>query len=172
MSQLQLPEIAHVIQLAVAPVFLLAGVGAIVNVIAARLGRIIDRARALETNLNTAQGRVEEICAELALLSRRGQWINVAMILAVLCALQVCLLIALAFVDAFLPLNLSLVVAVLFVGAMFCFSGSLLAFLREILLASTTLRFGIRSAEKVRSRSTAAPSMGGAIGHQPAQGGP
>ena len=172
MSQLELPEISHVIQLAVAPVFLLAGVGAIVNVIASRLGRIIDRARGLEAQLRTMEGGIEAICDELALLSRRGRWVNVAMILAVLCALMVCLLIALAFVDAFLPLNLSLIVAVLFVAAMFCFSGSLLAFLREILLANTTLRFGIRRAEDVRSRNTAAPRAGNATGHEPAREGP
>jgi predicted TIM-barrel fold metal-dependent hydrolase len=150
--QLHLPEISHVIQLAVAPVFLLAGVGAIVNVIAGRLGRIIDRARTLEAKVRTGEGRIEEIGPELVLLSRRGWWVNMSMILAVVCALLVCLLIALAFVDAFLPLNLSVIVAVLFVGAMFCFSGSLLAFLREILLASATLRFGILRAEDSGSR--------------------
>jgi hypothetical protein len=46
--------ISHVIQLAVAPVFLLAGVGAILNVMANRLSRIIDRARVLETKLGAA----------------------------------------------------------------------------------------------------------------------
>ncbi len=153
MPQLQLPEIAHVIQLAVAPVFLLAGVGAIINVIAGRLSRIIDRARTLEAKLTSAEHGIEDIRAELAYLSRRGWWVNISMILAVICALLVCLLIVLAFVGAFVPLNLSVIVAVLFVGAMFCFSGSLLTFLREIQLASATLRFGIRRAENARART-------------------
>jgi MFS family permease len=153
MPQLQLPEIAHVIQLAVAPVFLLAGVGAIINVIAGRLARIIDRARTLEAKLNSAHSGVEEVCAELATLSHRARWVTVSMVLAVVCALLVCLLIALAFAASFVPLNLSVPVAVLFVGAMFCFSGSLLAFLREISLASATLRFGIRRAENARHHS-------------------
>jgi hypothetical protein len=172
MLQLQLPEIAHVIQLAVAPVFLLAGVGAIINVIAARLARIIDRARALEAKLGNADCEVEDICDELASLSRRGWWVNVSMILAVVCALLVCLLIALAFVGAFVPLNLSEIVALLFVGAMFCFSGSLLAFLREIHLASATLRFGIRKAEDARSRNTATPSIAGGMSRPRTEGGP
>jgi hypothetical protein len=42
-------DISHVIQLAVAPVFLLAGIGAFINAFAARLGRIFDRSRVLPT---------------------------------------------------------------------------------------------------------------------------
>ena len=146
MPQLDLTEITHVIQLAVAPVFLLAGVGALLNVMAGRLARIIDRARALGTDRGGAQ-----ITAEISTLYRRDWWITLSIILAVVCALLVCLLIALAFVGALMPLNLSVVVAILFVGAMLCLSGSLLAFLREIQLASATVRFGIRRAEDARA---------------------
>ena len=41
------PSVVHVIQLAVAPVFLLSGVGVILTVLTNRLARIIDRARLL-----------------------------------------------------------------------------------------------------------------------------
>lgn len=151
MAAPQLQEISHVIQLAVAPVFLLTGVGAIINVVAGRLSRIIDRARELEAELPKAvEDRVVDIRAELDYLSRRARSVNVAMVMAVVSALLVCLLIALAFVDAFLPLNLAMPVALLFVTAMFAFSGALLAFLREIYLANATLRFGIRQAERLR----------------------
>ncbi len=150
-GQFQLQEISHVIQIAVAPVFLLAGVGAIINVLAGRLARTIDRARTLEARLPSALEDAPDILRELNILSRRARTITLALTLAVTCALLVSLLIALAFVDAFLPLNLALVVAVLFVCAMFCFSGSLLAFLHEIRLANTTLHFGIRKAEHAAS---------------------
>lgn len=143
----QLAEIAHVIQLSVAPVFLVAGVSAIINVLAGRLARIIDRARTIEAQLPDAGLRTGVIRTELDLLSRRARWVNVAMTLAVISALAVSLLIALAFVDAFLPLNLAVIVAVLFVTAMFAFSGALLAFLREIHMASVAMRFGIRTSE-------------------------
>jgi hypothetical protein len=43
----ELTHLAQIIQLAVAPVFLLAGLGAFLNVCAGRLARIIDRARQL-----------------------------------------------------------------------------------------------------------------------------
>jgi hypothetical protein len=141
-----LPDIAHVIQLSVAPVFLLAGVGAIINVLAARLGRIIDRARAIEAQLGTVEDAA--LSARLEVLSRRARWVSLAMGLAVTCALLVSVMIGLAFLDAFLPMNLSVFVAVLFVLAMFAFSAALLAFLREILLASANLRFGIREPER------------------------
>lgn len=144
----QLPDIAHVIQLAVAPVFLLAGVGAIINVLAGRLARIVDRARAIEAQLESPGEGSAALKQRLALLSRRARWVSTAMGLAVTCALLVSVMIAVAFMDAFLPLNMAFLVAVLFVLAMFAFSAALLAFLREIHLASANLRFGIRESEQ------------------------
>jgi hypothetical protein len=144
----QLPDITHVIQLAVAPVFLLAGVGAIINVLAGRLARVIDRARAIETQVESGGAGAAHLLAQLPLLARRARWVSIAMALAVTCALLVSLMIALAFLDAFLPMNLALLVAILFVLAMFAFSAALLAFLHEIMLASANLRFGIREAER------------------------
>ena len=143
----QLPDLAHVIQLAVAPVFLLTGVGAIINVLATRLGRIVDRARLIEAELGQP-GADKALVARVALLSRRARWVSIAMSLAVTCALLVSVMIALAFIDAFVPMNLSLLIAGLFVLAMFAFSAALLAFLREIQLASANLRFGIRETER------------------------
>ena len=143
----QMPDIAHVIQLSVAPVFLLAGVGAIINVLAARLGRIIDRARVIEAQLDAAPQASNALVQRLDLLSRRARWVSTAMSLAVTCALLVTVLIAVAFLGAFLATNLSFIVALLFVLAMFAFSAALLAFLYEIRLASANLRFGIRETE-------------------------
>jgi hypothetical protein len=144
----QLPDIAHVIQLAVAPVFLLAGVGAIINVLAGRLARIIDRARAIEGQLDSAGEAAASLAARLDVLSQRARWVSTAMGLAVTCALLVSAMIAVAFMDAFLAVNLATLVAILFVLAMFAFSAALLAFLREIHLASANLRFGIRESER------------------------
>jgi hypothetical protein len=143
-----LQDISHVIQLAVAPVFLLAGVGAIINVLAGRLARIIDRARALEAQIDGADAASDDLSARLQLLSRRARWVSTAMGLAVTCALLVSVMIAVAFMDAFLPLDMAYLVAILFVLAMFAFSAALLAFLREIHLASANLRFGMRESER------------------------
>ena len=137
------PQIAQVIQLSVAPVFLLAGVGAIMNAMSTRLGRAVDRARMLEADLPSADAaQAERIHVELESISRRARLITRAMALAVLCALLVTLLLIAAFVDAFAPADLSFVLAAIFVAALLAFSGSLLVFLREIIIASANLRIG------------------------------
>ena len=137
------PQIAQVIQLSVAPVFLLAGVGAIVNAMSTRLGRVVDRARTLEAELPLADpARSARIHDELRRSSHRARLIGRAMALAVLCALLVTVLLIVAFVDAFMAADLSFALAGIFVAALLAFSGSLVVFLREILIASANLRIG------------------------------
>jgi hypothetical protein len=124
-------------------VFLLAGVGAIMNAMSIRLGRAVDRARAIEADLPAADAALAaRIHAELESISKRARLISRAMALAVLCALLVTLLLIAAFADAFLATDLSFVLAGIFVAALLAFSSSLLVFLREILIASATLRIG------------------------------
>ncbi len=87
-------DITHVIQLAVAPVFLLTGVGTLLVVLTNRLARAVDRGRVVEKLLPESAG--EGLAAaheELNLLARRTQLIYAAITLAVFCALFVCLLI-------------------------------------------------------------------------------
>ncbi len=138
-------DIAHVIQLAIAPVFLLTGVGTLLAVLSNRLGRAVDRSRVLE---NLVPGLAGEALAlaqeELVLLSRRTRLIYAAVVLAVGCALFVCLLIAMAFIDAFLAMNLALTIGVLFVLAMLALISCLVVFLREIFLAVTSARLAMR----------------------------
>ena len=138
-------DIAHVIQLAIAPVFLLTGVGTLLAVLSNRLGRAVDRGRVVEKQLPELAGEVlAHAHEELALLSRRTQLIYAAIALAVACALFVCLLIAVAFIDAFLAVNLARVLGALFVLAMLALIGSLVVFLREIFLAVTSARRAMR----------------------------
>ncbi len=133
--------IAHAIQLAIAPVFLLTAVGTLIGVLVNRLARSVDRSRLLEERLG-ALGPSDEKArrAELRLLARRIRLVYLAISLAVLCALFVCLLIATAFIDAFVAVDLSRTVAGCFVLAMIALTGSLMVFLREIFLAVTSAR--------------------------------
>jgi hypothetical protein len=134
-------DIAHVIQLAVAPVFLLTGVGTLLAVLSGRLGRAVDRGRVLESLVPGLAGEALALAQEeLALLSRRTRLIYTAIVLAVACALFICLLIAVAFIDAFLAVNLALMISLLFVLAMLALIAGLVAFLREIFLAVTSAR--------------------------------
>src|SRR6185369_2537506 len=87
-APLHVAGIAPVIQAAVAPVFLLAGVAGTLNVLATRIGRIIDRARLMEDRLPTASAELaHELHARLRLLSRRATLVNRAIALCVLCGL-------------------------------------------------------------------------------------
>jgi hypothetical protein len=140
-----LGDIAHVIQLAIAPVFLLTAVGTLLNVLTNRLGRTVDRRRVLVAalpQLDTALAA--DARAELVFNERRTRLIYQSISLAVICALLICLLIAIAFLDALIAADLSQLVAILFVLAMVALIGSLSIFLREIFLGVNTARVAIR----------------------------
>jgi hypothetical protein len=139
----QLADIAHVIQLSIAPVFLLTGVAAFLGVLTNRLGRIIDRARALEAMLGHASERERtEAEHELGGLSRRARLVNRAIALATICALLTCAVIALLFAGTFLGLDVRIAVSLAFVATMFALTGALLTFLREVFVATRHLRIG------------------------------
>jgi hypothetical protein len=136
--------VAHVIQLAVAPVFLLSAIGAILNVLAGRLGRIFDRARVLEAAaIKTWPEAPQQVSTELATLARRARLISRSITLCTVTACLICAVIVVLFAGAFLNRDTSPEVAALFVGAMLVFLVALLLFLREILLATATLRIGL-----------------------------
>jgi hypothetical protein len=142
-SDPQVEIIAHVIQLAVAPVFLLAGVGALLNVMTNRLGRIIDRARRVEGEWPEMgdDGR-EPARKELRILERRAHCASWAINLCTFAALLVCALVAALFIDAFFGTNLKWLVGAFFVGAMVALIGGLTAFLVEVYIATHMLRIG------------------------------
>ena len=134
-------SVAHVIQLAVAPVFLLTGIGAILSVLINRLARIIDRTRLLENRLpETESDMLSLLQLELATLFRRSRLINWAISLCTFSALLICIVIAALFVGAFLIMDVSGAVALLFIAAMLTLIGGLINFLREIYLATASMR--------------------------------
>jgi hypothetical protein len=140
-----LGDIAHVIQLAIAPVFLLTAVGTLLNVLTNRLGRTVDRRRVLVAALPQLDAALAaDARAELVFNERRTRLIYQSISLAVICALLICLLIAIAFLDALIAADLSQLVAILFVLAMVALIGSLSIFLREIFLGVNTARVAIR----------------------------
>jgi Protein of unknown function (DUF2721) len=137
--------VAHAVQLAVAPVFLLTGIGAILAVMTNRLGRVIDRARVLEEKLEGASPEsLATLRTDLAVLSRRAKLNGRAITLCTTTALLVCTVVAVLFLSAFLGFDASILVALLFIAAMLCFFLGLLCFLREIYLATMNLRIGAR----------------------------
>lgn len=142
MQTQQLEDITHTIQLSVAPVFLLSAIGTALSVFANRLARVVDRARALEGQLDagvaTGQSAIFE---ELRRLNQRARLIHFALTMGTVAALLVCVLIAAAFVGYLLSVNLGALVALAFILAMVAFVSALVFFLREVFLAIGTLRF-------------------------------
>ncbi|WP_446809112.1 DUF2721 domain-containing protein [Methylomonas sp. 2BW1-5-20] len=137
-----IPTVAHVIQQAVAPVFLLTGVAGILGVLTNRLGRTVDRFRLL-CKLNGAEA--EEYHGEMRTLVRRAHWIHLAITLCTTCALLICMSIVAMFLGVELAIDLSDAVSLLFVAAMLALIGGLLCFLREITLATGIIGMGKRS---------------------------
>ncbi len=136
-------DAARLIQLAIAPVFLLTGVSALLGVLSSRLGRTIDRARVLENLLETTEGeRLERMQLELSYAARRAKLIYRAVALGVFTALLICAVIAILFISAFTHVDVGLVVAALFIAAMASLITSLLLFLREVFLATRILKIG------------------------------
>jgi hypothetical protein len=137
--------VAHAVQLAVAPVFLLSGIGAMLAVMTSRLGRIIDRARDLEERLVDASPEfLSSLQTDLRMLSQRAKLIYLAIALCTTTALLVCAVVAFLFVSAFLQFDASVIVALLFIAAMSTFVLGLLWFLREIYVGTISLRIGPR----------------------------
>jgi hypothetical protein len=135
--------VGHAIQLSVAPVFLLSGIGAMLAVMTNRLARVVDRARALENRLSTFEAdELARSHESLRLYSRRATLINRAITFCTITACLICAVVITLFVGAFYEFNASLTVAALFVAAMLCFFTGLLFFLREIFVATAALRIG------------------------------
>jgi hypothetical protein len=139
-----LQDVTRLIQLSVAPVFLLMSAASILSVLSTRLARIVDRGRSVERELRQAgaeaQGALRE---ELGTLVRRIRLVHLAMTCAGVTALCLCLLIAAAFVGFVLDARVAGAIATLFVLASVAFAAALVLFLREVFVAIATFRLGV-----------------------------
>jgi hypothetical protein len=143
-------DIAHLIQIALTPIFLISAIGVTLNVLTSRLARIVDRARAMEDELlrpdHPRGGR--DLHAALTVLARRARYINAAITLITLSALFIALVVVMLFVNAFLRWELSAFIAIMFILSMLSLAAALTAFLIEVRIATTTLRIGIEQAAR------------------------
>ncbi|MFA7554491.1 MAG: DUF2721 domain-containing protein [Spongiibacteraceae bacterium] len=135
-------DLSHIIQLAVAPVFLLAGIAGFLNVMSGRLGRIVDRVRVIERRALTLKNEVAIASnqKELKSLRRRIQLINWSIGFCTVSALLVCILVVTLFVGSYWEYSVELIIAAFFVFAMLALIAALLLFIKETLLATKTLR--------------------------------
>jgi CBS domain containing-hemolysin-like protein len=143
-------DIAHLIQIALTPIFLISAIGVTLNVLTSRLARIVDRARSIEDVLRRSElshdGR--DLHGALGVLARRARHINAAITLITLSALFIALVVVMLFVNAFLGWDLSVFIACMFILSMLSFAAALSAFLIEVRIATKTLRIGIEAAAR------------------------
>lgn len=126
-------DVSLAIRDAVAPVFLLTGIGSILGVLVNRLGRSIDRARVINA-MNDEQ--FYKYLDELNVIVKRTMWMRWSVGLFIFAGLCVALSIASVFISAELKVNLPHFVLIAFITAMFSLTIGLLCFLREIILAA------------------------------------
>jgi len=143
-------DIAHLIQIALTPIFLISAIGVTLNVLTSRLARIVDRARAMEDRLLHPDYQADErdLHGLLGVLARRARYINAAITLVTLSALFNALVVMMLFVNAFLRWDLSAFIACMFILSMMSLAAALLLFLIEVRIATATLRIGIQAASR------------------------
>jgi len=140
-SAVNIGDVAHAIQLALAPVFLLTGIAGILNVMAGRLARIIDRGRKLtEQPVPQELQYIETVQVELQSLEHRRHLASAAITACTFSALLVCLVIAALFLEVLLQIELKWLIGAVFTAATIALVAGLTYFLREVHLATRTIR--------------------------------
>ncbi|HSZ09394.1 MAG TPA: DUF2721 domain-containing protein [Steroidobacteraceae bacterium] len=149
-AAVQATDVAHLIQVALTPIFLISAIGVTLNVLTNRLARIVDRARIMEKEAGHPDYRADgrrDLHAVLGVLARRARYINAAITLITLSALFIALVVVMLFVNAFAHWDLAAFIAIMFILSMLALAGALTAFLIEVRIATTTLRIGIEAAQ-------------------------
>lgn len=138
---------SEVIQLAIAPVFLLMGVSALLGVLTSRLGRVVDRFRVLNesiANMHADDARYSPYNIELDILSCRANWVHWAITLCTITLLLVAVVIGLLFLGSATNWDSSWIVSILFVFTMLSLISGLACFLREISLSKHVFQLSKR----------------------------
>lgn len=140
-TETEVTEIAAIVQLAVAPVFLLAGIGAFLNVCAGRLARIVERARSVEPQLLGSRGAEHDrLRGEIRILDRRMALVSRAIWLSVLSAVLTCAVVVLLFAGSLLKAEFGTTIALLFIVTMIALGLGFAVFLLETRVASRAVR--------------------------------
>ncbi len=134
-----LDDAAHLIQVALTPVFLLSGIGTLLNVFAGRLARVADQQAALGRAIGDGTASAEQD-EQLQMLRRRSLVLDVAVVLATGGAAATCLAIMTLFLFALSNRAIAGVLLLFFGVAVLCTLGSVLAFGHEMLLSNRALR--------------------------------
>lgn len=138
-------DIAHIIQLSIAPVFTVAAIAGLLGVLSSRLGRVIDRARIVESRVSLVkdEDRRQRLIEESRAHWSRIRLINWSMRFCVSGALMICLVIVTLFVGQFVENNISSIIAALFIMAMVSVIAGLILMLIEVGIATNRMQHGM-----------------------------
>jgi hypothetical protein len=137
-------ELIPILQLAIAPVILISGVGLLLLTLTNRFGRLLDRARALNRDHPPSAAIAADVRAQIVILHRRSSILRHSIILGAITVLLVPVLILLLFVSALLKLEAGGLIVVVFCLSQISLIGSMLAFIRDMNLSLEAVRLEIR----------------------------
>jgi hypothetical protein len=137
---IRLHDLVPSLQIAIGPVILVSGVGLLLLSMTNRLGRVIDRSRALSRELRSGTVERDRVISQLDILATRARLVRQAITLAIVSALSAAILVITLFVAAVFALEVGILVVALFVGCMAALIGALVAFLRDINLSLAALK--------------------------------
>ncbi len=156
---IHLNDVSQAIQLALGPAFLLTAIAGLLNVMAGRLARIIDRGRNLTEGRQPPDARPPRVEEELNALDRRRHYASAAITSLTLAALMVCAVIAALFLEVLLTAPLKWLVGTLFTVATVAMVVGLAYFLREVHLATKTIRIPFIQADGGAPAQVASPAV-------------
>lgn len=137
----QTDNVVELIQLALAPVFLIVGIGQILNAVTGRLARIIDRARFIDQKLTAKELTANKLVRrELSSLKRRMSFANWAITFLTGAAVIICLDVVLLLLNGLIDYDLRSEIIILFMLTMLGITGGLLSFFCEVSVATATLK--------------------------------
>jgi hypothetical protein len=138
---LSVNTVAEIVRLALAPVFLLSGIGAFLNVLASRLSRIVDRSRDVEPRLLASRGAEHDRwIADLKIVDRRMSLISWATGFSVTSAVLTCLVVVLLFAANLMKTRMGDAIALLFMASMLAIGAGFAIFLIETTIAARAVR--------------------------------
>ena len=134
-----------VLQTSLAPCVFISGVGLLVLSMTNRLGRPLDRIRALTNEIKTAEGEHKRILLdEIDILFRRAELLQMSVTLAVMSIFFVATIILLLFVEVTLSASLEVPIMAVFSASLLCLVVSLALFVWDIRLGLESIRIEIR----------------------------
>ena len=144
-----LEPIAHIIQVALTPIFLLTGIATLLNVFSTRLARVADRVEAVSNAIAAAEDiAVQGLAAQLAELRRRSIALDVAVVLAGIGGAATCGAVLALFVGALRDATIATLLFALFGLAVTCAIGAIVAFTVEMLMAGTGIRADVANTQR------------------------